>query len=623
MSGIRRFPVALGPLTRYSMVLLPGSIRIFNLLLRTEKGRPDLMRAWFQELRRRHVFRVAAAYVVVAWLIIQAASVMFPRLQLPPWTVRAVIAFTLLGFPLAMVFAWAFEVTPEGVRRTDEIDEAPETPFSPEPSSLAVLPFTTIEDDPDSESFAHGLHDDLLTQLSHIESLKIISRTSVESYRDSPDTLPEIARELGVAHIMEGGVHRAGDRIQVKAKLIDALSDEHLWAETYDRELSTETIFETQKGITRRIVESLNVELSPEDEASLDQRPTQDLQAYDFYTRARQCYARLTSDSLRQAVEYCDDAIERDPEFASAYALKGRSYCGRIYIGDLSGEKALPKARRNAERALSLNPDLAEARYTLAVVGVFEPDGRMALRQLQKAIETNPGFAEAWAVLGVVHVLVGGSPADMEPSMREAVELDPENVFVAHWMGVFQCALRNFQDATEWFQRALELEPLFYPAVFMLVYMKCHFGAGDEVRRIARLVRDRTSPSEQRQFGIRAHMALASVANNDEAAARDWVEKAEDEYEHPVSLALAWTGLGETDRAITCLESLQDSDWKIGEAVGVRFSPLFDPLRGIARFEAVLDSQRSAWGSLPERSGDGGERPRSEPGSTAGQNPEI
>lgn len=556
------------------------------------------MPRWVQELRRRHVFRVAVGYVVVAWLIIQAASIMLPPLRLPSWTVRAVIAFTILGFPLALVFAWAFEVTPEGIRRTGPAGDAGGDTFAPDPSSLAVLPFTTFGEDSDHESFAQGLHDDLLTGLSRIESLRVISRTSVTAYRDSPRTLPQIGRELGVATVMEGGIQRSGDRVRVNAQLIDARSDEHLWAETYDRALSPESVFGIQEELAERIVEALNVELSDEEEAGLQDRPTNSMPAYDCYTRALGCYFRHTSESLRRMRDYCEQALEHDPGFVQAYALQAQSYTGLMAHGDLTRDEGLAPARKLAEKAINLDGDLAEARLARARVAFYEPDGPLAVRNLRRAVETNPGLARAHSLLGRASLLVGASPEDAAPHIQRAVELDPKNVFVLDEMGVLELARGNHEQAVEWFQRCLEEEPLYFVANLWLMMLYGRLGRAQELMRLARRMRERTNQQEQRRFGIRSFMAAAWAARDDEEEARNWLAKAESAGEAPSSLAHALTALGEHDRALGHLDTLQGSDWIEVEATFVRWNPIFDPLRETDRFQRVIESQEAAWGTL-------------------------
>jgi TolB-like protein len=281
------------------------------------------------ELKRRNVFRVGTAYVLVAWLVAQAGDLLADNLSFPEWFMPMLLAVLALGLPLALFLAWAFELTPDGVKKTEEVDKdasitastgrrlnyfiiaalalavllllgdrfrEPTAPtiatenrgdeISPLEKSIAVLPFSNLSSDSSTDSFVAGLHDDLLTQLSKVNDLKVISRTSVLRYAETIHNIKDIAAELGVATVMEGGVQRAGDRVRLNVQLIDAATDEHIWAETYDRVLTTANVFDVQSEITRQIATALRAALTPAEEVSLVNRPTHSLAAYEAYLDA-------------------------------------------------------------------------------------------------------------------------------------------------------------------------------------------------------------------------------------------------------------------------------------------------------------------------------------------------
>ncbi|MCH8221563.1 MAG: hypothetical protein IIA76_09530, partial [Proteobacteria bacterium] len=310
---------------------------------------------FIQELKRRNVFRVAAIYVIVSWLLMQIGDVMFPALHLPEWTTTMLVAFLLLGFPIAVILAWAYEVTPAGVKRTEDVepgesvthitgrkidfiiiavlavavvfliakvwfedDTAPPGIVSVPDKSIAVLPFANISaDEENAEFFAAGVHDELLTLLSRIGGIKVISRTSVENLDDGLG-IPEIGALLGVATVLEGQVQRAGDRLRIHVQLIDAVKEDHLWATTYDRELTAENVFEVQSDIAKTIAKALRVQLSVSDEALLRTVPTENTQALNRYLLGRQLAFRSTFESLRRAERYFQEATELDPGYAQA-----------------------------------------------------------------------------------------------------------------------------------------------------------------------------------------------------------------------------------------------------------------------------------------------------------------
>ena len=289
-----------------------------------------MKRNFFAELKRRKVYRVAVGYCVVGWVIIQIATQVFPPLDLPAWTVKLIIAAVALGFPIALVLSWAFDLTPEGLKRTDEEDarsaaaghkltEIPE-------KSIAVLPFENFSDDIQNAYFADGIQDDILSSLAKVADLKVTSRTSVRQYKTGTRNLREIGLALGVAYILEGSVRRESNQVRINAQLIDARTDQHVWNDTYDREITD--LFELQSELARRITFALRANLSPREKANLQIHPTADMGAYELFLRARDHFRWTGSGDPREngerAIGLLDDAIQRDPQFALAYSLASR-----------------------------------------------------------------------------------------------------------------------------------------------------------------------------------------------------------------------------------------------------------------------------------------------------------
>src|SRR5438067_2029565 len=304
------------------------------------------MAGFFEEIKRRKVYRVAAGYVVVAGGLIQLASAVFPAWELPNWALRLVIILLLLGFPISLILAWAFDVTPEGIRATPSAPAAPRRRRNivalvavglivsaaagffllPRVSarkidkSIAVLPFENYSDDKENAYFADGIQDDILTNLSKIGDLKVISRTSVMSYRGKASNVREIGKALGVATVLEGSVRRIGNRVRVNVQLINASNDEHLWAEDYDRDLTD--VFAIQTDLAQQIVRELQAKLSPMDKAQIEKKPTQNPDAYLAFVRGHDLFTR--PDKLRTDTEEAEQQFERatrlDPKFAGAFA---------------------------------------------------------------------------------------------------------------------------------------------------------------------------------------------------------------------------------------------------------------------------------------------------------------
>src|ERR1700675_3717333 len=253
---------------------------------------------FFAELKRRNVYKVAVAYAVVSWLLIQIATQVFPFFEVPTWAVRLVIVLLALGFPVALLLSWAFDLTPEGIKRTDDLGESQQqkvagsskstraTQIAPPPEkSIAVLPFDNFSDNTQNAYFADGIQDDILSSLAKVADLKVTSRTSVRQYKTGTRNLREIGEALGVAYILEGSVRRESNRVRINAQLIDARTDQHVWNDTYDREITD--LFELQSELARRITFALRANLSPREQASLQIHPTADMAAYELFLRAR------------------------------------------------------------------------------------------------------------------------------------------------------------------------------------------------------------------------------------------------------------------------------------------------------------------------------------------------
>src|SRR6478609_960282 len=310
--------------------------------------------SFFAELKRRNVYKVAVAYAVVAWLLIQAASILFPTFEAPGWVMKVFFAVVVAGFPIALILAWAFELTPEGLKRTEFADELPRKSggrrvwiyvviiagaisvslfflgrYTASPGvgarqtesfekSIAVLPFENLSDDKANAYFATGIQDEIMTRLAKIADLKVISRTSTQQYQSQPGNLSQIAKELGVVHVLEGSVQKVGEQVRVNVQLIRADHDSHLWAETYDRKLTD--IFGVESDIAKSVADALKAKLTGSEQTEMSKRPTENSEAYELYLKGRFFWNKRTGDDLKTAADYFQRAIEVDPKFAVAYA---------------------------------------------------------------------------------------------------------------------------------------------------------------------------------------------------------------------------------------------------------------------------------------------------------------
>jgi len=443
------------------------------------------MSGFFEELQRRKVYRVAAAYIIAAGFIIQMGSAILPAWELPNWTFRLVIVLLLIGFPIALILAWAFDVTSEGIRATKGTAAEPHlrrnmiilvaigvivsvaAGFFLLPratarnvdKSIAVLPFENLSGDPDNAYFADGIQDDILTNLSKIGDLKVISRTSVMSYRGSGTrNARDIGKALGVATLVEGSVRRIGNRVRVNVQLINASNDEHIWAEDYDRDLTD--VFAIQTDLAQKIVYTLQAKLSPNEKARLDRRPTQDPNAYLLFVQAHD-YANRTDmfrDTSLKAESLFEQAIKLDPNFSLAYA--GLSMVESwVYHSFDPLPSRRNKARLNADEALRLQPDLPEGHLALGFSYYYgDRDYQRALAEFEIAKRGLPNEAQAYMAIGAIQRRQG-KWIESTGNLEKAAALDPKNVGILCNLGYSYMAQRNFEAADKIFDRAIAAEP--------------------------------------------------------------------------------------------------------------------------------------------------------------------
>ena len=338
------------------------------------------LKKFFKELKRRKVYRVAIVYPVVAWVLIQITTQTLPFFEVPNWTIRLVIFFLAIGYPVALILAWAYELTPAGLRLTDEVDAKAGAPPLTRPAgpipekSIAVLPFENLSDDRENAYFADGIQDDILSNLSKIADLKVISRTSVRQYKSGARNLREIGEALGVAHILEGTVRRSGQRIRINAQLINARTDTHIWADTFDRELTD--LFAVQSELAERITIELRANLSPREKASLHLHSTADLDAYENFLRARDLF-RWAAPAIQRRTEKrrCIFSIKRlrgirNLPWRIAWPRAGTPSSSGL---GMTGAARLAYAKSAADRALSFDRILVKrtSRWPITTTLVF------------------------------------------------------------------------------------------------------------------------------------------------------------------------------------------------------------------------------------------------------------
>jgi TolB-like protein/cytochrome c-type biogenesis protein CcmH/NrfG len=470
--------------------------------------------SFFTELKRRNVYKVAVAYAVVGWLIAQIATQIFPFLEIPNWAIRLVILLIVIGFPIALVIAWAFEATPEGIKRTEVADAMPTTAAQKKHAwmyvvvlgavlsiglfllgrftarnnpasrasesvagssipqkSIAVLPFENLSDDKNAAYFADGIQDEILTKLASIADLKVISRTSTAKYKSKPEDLKTVSQQLGTATVLEGSVQKAADKVRVNVQLIDARADSHLWAKTYDRDIKD--VFAVESEVAQEIADSLQAKLSPAEASTVASAPTKDTQAYDLFLKGefeqRVANSNFRPESFDQAARWYKEAIAHDPNFALAIAQLAMCQLRSHWLTDPLSEAELMEAGRLAKQALTLAPDLPEAHVA---VGLFHYYGfreyEPALAEFQRALELRPNYSLALQFIAFVHRRQGRWDRTLD-ELKKSIVQDPGDPYVQGGLAETYVFLRMWKEAEDVARHALTIDPHEATAMRMLL----------------------------------------------------------------------------------------------------------------------------------------------------------
>ena len=577
---------------------------------------------FFAELKRRNVYKVAVAYAVVAWLTIQAASIFLPAFNAPQWAMQIVILILVVGFPIALVFSWAFEITPEGIVRESDVEADKSITHhtgrkivaltivlavvatgllifqlirarSTSPSattisnkSIAVLPFDNLSGDPQNAYFSEGVQDEILTRLSKIAELKVISRTSTQRFKSAPDDLQQIAQQLGVANILEGSVQKANDQVRVNVQLVNASTDAHLWAETYDRKLTD--IFAVETEIAKTVADVLQAKLTGSEQHVIAARPTENTEAHQLYLKGRFFWNKRTGNDLKKSIDYFQQAAATDPNYALAYAGVGDAY---VFLpGYTAGapQDCYPKAMAAAKKALELDDSLAEAHTTLALaLWYYDFDFSQANREFQRAIELNPNYATGHQQYGNNTLSALGRFNDAIVEGKRAVELDPLSLVINADLGMNYYYARRYDEAITQLRKTLEMDPGYYYAHVNLGQVFAAKRAFDQA--IGEYQKARALNDDPFVLGVLGH-AYASSGNRTEAMKLldQLKEISGQRYVSVYSFAIVYLALGDKEEALRWLERCYQD--RAGADIGwIRVDSLLDPLRGDPRFEALAE----------------------------------
>jgi TolB-like protein len=573
---------------------------------------------FFGELKRRHVYRAAIAYGVVAWLLIQIATQVFPFFEIPDWVVRLVVLVTVLGFPAVLVIAWAFDVTPQGMKRTGNIAHLESTPQSsarkfaavivtiamlatgllmfqllrskstspspviaaatPSQKSIAVLPLLNESGDPGDEYFSDGLSEELIAALAQIKELKVIGRSSSFRFKDKKEDGKAIGKKLGVSTLLEGTVRKQGDQVRIVAELINAADGSELWSRTFDRELKD--IFVVQAEIAEAVAASLELTLLGTDDRSAKNAATKSVEAHNAYLQGHFYFERRNLEDYRKSVGFFEQATRLDPDYALAYAERSEAW---TWIGDLTSEKqkeAWAAAGIDAEKAVAADPYLAEAHAALGWVRFFVDwkfDGGMA--ELRRANQLSPWNPTANDLLARVVVYLGQFQ-EAEKLSRQAIELDPLAYQARISLARTLFVEGKLDEAEASARKAAELQPTAVSSHRWQVFVAIQRRDGEAALREAQL-----EPNEgYRRF----ELALAHYARRERAAAdaalAELIAKDRDFLAYQIAEVYAWRG--ETDKAFEWLQvSLDNHDTGM---LSLLIDPLLRGLRHDARYKGLV-----------------------------------
>jgi len=576
--------------------------------------------SFFSELKRRHVYRVAVLYIIVAWLVLQVADVLMSFLPLPEWTANLIFLLLILGFPVAMVFAWAFELTPDGLKLdkpsateqqtnasggtasrkkldfmifaamavalayfafTHDWQGSEETGAAGELRSIVVLPLENLMNDPDQAYFVDGLHEALITELSRVSALRVISRTSALAFRDSGKAIPEIARQLGVDVVVEGSVLRAGDKVRVTVQLIEGSTDRHLWADNFDRELTD--ILALYADVTRKIVDQISITLTPQDQARLIVTNPVNPRAYELNLKGRYLCNKWSPQAMDQGIELMQQAVILDPQYAPSYSGLASCLQNSAFFGYSDTLTILPRARSAALRATELDASLADAHVVLASILYYmeyKPDA--AEQALNRALELEPANLGGLIYLSWLLAETGRFDEAMVPTQR-AIQLDPLSKASHHALGELYYLQRDYEKAISAYEKAREIQQD-DPSQYQ--YIGWAYQQMGQYEKAIAQHREAVSLSQHHPLYLADLGYALGMAGQGEEALRVLAEIQLKAGATPYHLALVHLGLGNIDETLEALEKAYAL--REGYLVYIIMGPRFDPLREHQRFKNLL-----------------------------------
>jgi serine/threonine-protein kinase len=543
--------------------------------------------SFFHELKRRNVFKVGIAYVIVAWIVLQVADVILNNLDAPGWVFKVILLVLCAGLPVIVLFSWVFDWTPEGLKRTDQLDsdsivKAPNSSVVPSGASVAVLPFVNMSGDPDNEYFSDGLTEELLNVLANISSLKVAARTSSFHFKGQTGDIADIARRLGVASVLEGSVRQSGSRVRITCQLINATDGYHLWSETFDREL--DDIFAVQDEISSAVANALKVKLFDRD---VDQRViggTTNAEAFQAFLRGVHYRNRGDrEDTLRAAIEAFQQAIELDPGYAKAYIGLARAWNHMALNSFVSYEEGVGNMEVGVTNARELAPRLAEGYLVLGQQQFYhKQDLHGANEAFNTALELNPGNVEVQVEYSRIRCYQGYYDEGIA-SARMALDLDPASLFANHFLGHILYFSQQYDEAIRALRHTLEMEPQYpKPRYFISLAM---FWQGDAEAAWEEIQQE---PLQWVKWTASA-VILHRLGRTEEAEANlAKLSEEEDQEFWTIQRAAIFAQWGDPEMAFKNLDlAIKYRDPGLSQML---VDPLLDPLRDDPRFTKLLEN---------------------------------
>jgi adenylate cyclase len=575
---------------------------------------------FFSELKRRNVYKVAVAYAVVGWLVIQVTATIVPALHLPDGLTTAVVVLTLVGFPVALVISWAFEMTPEGMKRTENVSPDEVIPqwskkkfagliigvaviaagllafqllrssrstiiATTDAKSIAVLPFLNLSADKNDEYLSDGMTEELLNVLTKVKNLRVPGRSSSFAFKgkNEEDIFHKVGEQLHVNAVLEGSVRKAGDKLRITAQLINVADGFHLWSETYDRDMKD--ILAVQSDVAKRVVQALQVQLGVDEERALAKKPTENPEAHRLYMLGRYNFAKFTQEGWANGIRAFEQALQLDPTFALAYCGLADIYGwagGQI----MSGKEAWAKQIQFAQKALALDPNLAESHLSMGIALQTSLDFNGSEKELDRAVALNPNLALAYDQYGWTFVCLGRFD-EAVANEKKAIQLDPLNTLPNTDLAWFFYLARRYDEATAQIRTTLELDP--NNAFAHLVLGWCLIGQGKIAEARAEFQKAITLDDLPWYRGSLGYTcAVVGDRAQAEQTLRELEELSKHRYVSPAIPATVYLGLGERDKAFNWLEkAFEDRDPSLW---WMPSDQLYDRVRDEPRFKALLEN---------------------------------